>query len=83
MQHCQHGFDISWRSAEFFRDLGNVARDVTGVVHEIDQIAADQSLLRIGNRKRKLFGEMIGKRRFGFNERFQIILAVFPAALAA
>ena len=57
-------------------DVREIGRQIAGLVDQIDQIASDQPLHRIADRKRKLLGEMIRKRGLRGNERLEIVVAV-------
>ena len=79
LQNREHRLDIGDRSAEFLSDLRQIAGQVAGLVHEIDEILADHAARGIGHRKRQLFCEMVGERAFGRNESFEIVIALVAA----
>ena len=62
--------------------MAEVGGDIAGLVDQIDEIVSDHALHRIGDRKRKLFGEMIGKRGFRGDKGFEIVIAVVRRAAA-
>ena len=77
LQDRQHRLDLgaAARRASRRRSSRSPA-EIAGLVHHIDQILADHAAHRIGDRQRHLLGEMIGERRLGRDERFEIVVAV-------
>ncbi len=80
LQDGEHGLDVGARRAELVGDGVEIAGEVAGLVHHIDQVLPDHAAGRIGNRQRHLLGEMRGQRDLGGDESFQIIGAVLAAA---
>ena len=80
LQDREHGLDVAARRAELVGDRVEIAGEIAGLVHHIDQVLPDHAAGRIGNRQRHLLGEMIGQRDLGRDEGFQIIVAVLAAA---
>ena len=74
LQNRKHELDIAALRAEFFGNRIEIAGEVAGLVHHIDQVLADHAARRIGNRQRHLLGEMIGQRRLGRDERLEIVV---------
>ena len=79
LQDRQHGLHVAQRRAELVGDILQVAGQVAGLVHHIDQILPDHAAGRIGNGQGHLLGEMIAKRGLGGDESFQIVAAVLAA----
>ena len=79
LQHGKHGLDVGNGRTQLLGDGVEVAGEITGLVDHVDQIAADHAADRIGNCQRHLFGKMIGQRRLGRDESFQIVAVVVPA----
>ena len=79
---AMHGLDLGARRAEFLGDGVEIAAEVAGFVHHVDQVLPDHAASRIGDRQRHLFGKMSGQRDFGGDEGFQIVVAL-RTALAA
>ena len=52
---------------------------VAGLVDQVDEILPDHAARGIGDRQRELLGEMIGERRLGRDEGFEIVVAVLAA----
>ena len=63
LQDRQHGGDFGQRRAELFGDADEIAGQVAGLVHHVDQILADHAARGIGDRQHHLLGQMIGERR--------------------
>ena len=81
LQDRQHGLDLGGAARRASRATDRkIAAEVAGLVDEIDQILPDHAPHRIGDRKRELLGEMIGKRCLGRDEGFEIVVAVVAAA---
>ena len=80
LQDGEHRLDLGERRAELLGDRRQVAGEIAGLVDQIDQILADHAARRIGDRERELLGEMIGERRLGRDEGFEIVVAVVAAA---
>ena len=76
LQDGEHGLDLGARRAELLGDGVEIAGEVAGLVHHIDQVLPDHAAGRIGDRQRHLLGEMIGERGLGRDEGFQIVVAV-------
>ena len=74
LQDGKDRFNFGTGGAELLRDHREVAREIARLVHEIDQILPDHAPGRIGDRERKLLGEMIGKRHLGGNPGLQIVV---------
>ena len=66
----------------FSATADEIAGEVAGLVDHVDQELPDHPPDRIGDRQRKLLGEMIGQRRLGRHEGFQIVVAVLAPAIA-
>ncbi len=76
----EHRLDLGERRAELFGDRREIAGEIAGLVDQIDQILPDHAARRIGDRQRELLGEMVGERRLGRDEGFEIVVAVLAAA---
>jgi len=76
LQHRQHGVDIILRRAKPIGGLAEIARQVAGLIDQVDQVLADHALGRRGEGDRKLLGEMIRQRHLGGNESLKIIVLV-------
>ena len=64
----------------FSATVRKIAGEIAGLVDQIDQILPDHATRRIGDRERELLGEMIGERRLGGDEGFEIVVAVVATA---
>ena len=82
LQQAQHRLDLGQRRAELLGDRRKVAGEIAGLVDQIDQVLADHAPHRIGDRERELLGQMIGERRLGRDEGFEIVVAVLAPAAA-
>ena len=80
LQDREHGIDFGQRRAELLGDLREIAGEVAGLVDQIDEILPDHAAGRIGDGERELLGQMIGERRLGGDEGFEIVVAVLAAA---
>ena len=77
-----NGFDLGQRRPELLGHRRQLAGEVAGLVDHVDQELPDHPPDRIGNRQRKLLGEMIGQRSLGRHAGFQIVVAVLAPAIA-
>ena len=82
LQDGEHRLDFGLRRAEPLRDRIEIAGEVTGLVDQIDEMAADHAPHRIRDRERKLFAEVIRECRLGGYEGLEIVVAVLAAARA-
>jgi hypothetical protein len=57
-----------------------IAREVAGLVDQVDQVLADHAADRIVDREQKLVGEMARQRRLGGDEGFEVVVAAVAAA---
>ncbi len=80
LQFAEHGFDLGDGCAQLLGDGGEVAAQVAGLVHHVDQIAADHARDRRGDGERQLLGQMIGQRHLGRDEGFQIVVVACGCA---
>ena len=83
LQDREHGFRLGGRRAELVGDLRQIAGEIAGLVDQVDDVLPDHPADRIGDRKRKLFGEMAGERGLRRDEGFEIVVAVVAAARPA
>ena len=65
LQDGEHRLDVGERRAELLGDGVEIAGEIAGLVHHIDQVLPDHAAGRIGDRQRQLLGEMIGERGLG------------------
>ncbi len=80
LQNRERRFDLARRRAELLGDRGEIAGEIAGLVDEIDEILPDHPPRGIGDCHHHLSGKMIGKRRLGRDESFEIIIVAVAAA---
>src|SRR5262249_62266885 len=62
------------------RGVRYVADNVPGLVDQVDDVLPDHAAGRIGDRERKLLGQMVCERRFDRYEGLEIVIAVLAPA---
>ena len=82
LQDREHRFDVLGRRAEPLGGLAQIRRQVTRLVHQIDQILPDHALRGSGESHRQLLGEMAAERDLGGHEGFKIVAVVIRRAAA-
>ena len=71
LQNVEDGLDLRDAGAELFRRGGEVARQITGLVDQIDQVLTDHALHRIGDGERELFAQPVGAAWFRRRRRLR------------
>jgi len=82
LQHRKNRLDIRRRCSEPLGGLAQIRRQVTRLIHQIDQVLADHALRGGCESHRQLFGEMTAERDFGGDEGFQIVAVIVGGAAA-
>ncbi|MEY9250235.1 hypothetical protein ABH990_001233 [Bradyrhizobium ottawaense] len=76
LQHGKNALDVGLRRAKALGGLAEVARQIAGLVDEVDQILADHALGRCGEGHRELLGQMVAECGFRGDEGFEIVVLV-------
>src|SRR5262249_61535691 len=80
LEDREHRLDLGRRRRKLLSNLGEVADDVSSLVHQVDDVLPDHAAGRIGDRKRKLLGQMVCKRHFDRYEGLEIVVAALAPA---
>ena len=83
LQARQHAVDQLLRRAELLGERGEIRRQVSGVVHHVDEVLADEPLGRLLQDERKLLGEMLAQRDVVGDERLEVDVVVGAGAALA
>ena len=80
LQDAEHRLDLGDAGAEFFGRSIEVAREISGIVDQIDEVLSDHAPPGIEDGERKLLAQHVRQGGFGGDKRFQIVVAVLAAS---
>src|SRR5436190_13291560 len=82
MQYRNNRLDLLLRGAEPLGGLPQIRRQVTCLIHEVDEVLPDHAPRRVSESNSQLFGKMAAERHFSGYECFEVVAVIIggPAA---
>src|SRR5205085_7387039 len=74
--------DLLLRGAEPLGGLAQIRRQVTGLVHKVDEVLPDHAPRRVRKSNSQLLGKMAAERRLSGYECFEVVAVIVRRAAA-